>query len=65
MAYGGTDVSELPDRDLQIGTLLSLLQDDAKNQASYLTWYEGLAQPGAIRGASARHASRRSIRSAD
>ena len=32
-------------RDLQIGTLLSLLQDDAKNQASYLTWNDGLEQP--------------------
>ena len=25
--------------------LLALLQDDAKNQASYLTWNEGLPQP--------------------
>jgi len=45
MAYGVTEVSDLPDRDLQIGTLLSLLQDDAKNQASYLTWNDGMAQP--------------------
>jgi hypothetical protein len=45
MAFGVTEVSDLPDRDLQIGTLLSLLQDDAKNQASYLTWNDGLAQP--------------------
>ena len=45
MAYGITEVSELPDCDLQIGTLLSLLQDDAKNQASYLTWNDGLPQP--------------------
>ena len=45
MAFGVTEVSDLPDRDLQIGTLLSLLQDDAKNQASYLTWNNGLAQP--------------------
>ncbi len=45
MAYGVTDVGDLPDRDLQIGTLLSLLQDDAKNQASFLTWKERLAQP--------------------
>jgi len=45
MAFGVTEVGDLPDSDLQIGTLLSLLQDDAKNQASYLTWGEGLAQP--------------------
>jgi len=45
MAYGVTEISDLPDRDLQIGTLLSLLQDDAKNQASYLTWNDGLPQP--------------------
>ena len=45
MAYGITEISDLPDRDLQIGTLLSLLQDDAKNQASYLTWNDGLPQP--------------------
>ena len=45
MAYGVTDVDELPDDDLQIGVLLALLQDDAKNQASYLTWSEGLPQP--------------------
>jgi hypothetical protein len=38
MAYGVTEIDELPDADLQIGTLLALLQDDAKNQASYLTW---------------------------
>lgn len=45
MAFGVKEISDLPDRDLQIGTLLSLLQDDAKNQASYLTWNDGLAQP--------------------
>jgi len=45
MAFGVKEVSELPDRDLQIGTLLSLLQDDAKNQASFLTWNDGLPQP--------------------
>ena len=39
MAHGVTEVSELPDDDLQIGTLLALLQDDAKNQSSYLTWH--------------------------
>jgi len=35
----------LPDEDLQIGVLLALLQDDAKNQSSYLTWGEGRPQP--------------------
>jgi hypothetical protein len=38
MAYGVTEIDELADADLQIGTLLALLQDDAKNQSSYLTW---------------------------
>jgi len=45
MAHGVTEVDELPDKNLQIGVLLALLQDDAKNQASYLTWNEGAAQP--------------------
>ncbi len=40
MAHGVTEVEELPDADLQIGTLLALLQDDAKNQSSWLTWKE-------------------------
>ena len=40
MAHGVTAVEQLPDEDLQIGVLLALLQDDAKNQASYLTWGE-------------------------
>ena len=44
IAHGVTEVDDLPDDDLQIGVLLALLQDDAKNQASYLTWKEGLAQ---------------------
>jgi hypothetical protein len=44
MAYGVTEVSALPDRDLQLGTLLSLVQGDAKNQASWLTWEEGRPQ---------------------
>src|SRR5207249_10634199 len=35
---------ELPDEDLQIGVNLALLQDDAKNQSSYLTWKEGVGQ---------------------
>lgn len=41
MAYNVTEVEQLPDEDLQIGVLLALLQDDAKNQSSYLTWGEG------------------------
>ena len=45
IAHGVTDVDALPDEDLQIGVLLALLQDDAKNQSSYLTWKEGWAQP--------------------
>jgi hypothetical protein len=40
IAHGVTDVSQLPDEDMQIGVLLALLQDDAKNQSSYLTWGE-------------------------
>jgi len=45
MAYGVTEVDQLPDEDLQIGVLLALLQDDAKNQSSYLTWGELTPQP--------------------
>ncbi|MBZ5646349.1 MAG: hypothetical protein LAN37_03895 [Acidobacteriia bacterium] len=41
IAYGVNEVEQLPDDDLQIGVLLALLQDDAKNQSSYLTWGEG------------------------
>ena len=40
IAHGVTEIEQLPDEDLQIGVLLALLQDDAKNQASYLTWKE-------------------------
>lgn len=40
IAHGVTEVEELPDEDLQIGVTLALLQDDAKNQSSYLTWSE-------------------------
>jgi hypothetical protein len=40
IAHGVTDIDQLPDEDLQIGVLLALLQDDAKNQSSYLTWGE-------------------------
>jgi hypothetical protein len=44
IAHGVLEPSELPDRDLEIGVLLALLQDDAKNQSSYLTWNEGWPQ---------------------
>ncbi len=44
MAHGVTEVNQLPDEDMQIGVLLALLQDDAKNQSSYLTWGEGKPQ---------------------
>lgn len=40
MAYGVTELEALPDDELTLGTLLALLQDDAKNQASWLTWSE-------------------------
>ena len=44
MAHGVTEVEQLSDPDLQIGALLALLQDDAKNQSSFLTWSEHAAQ---------------------
>lgn len=44
IAHGVTEVDQLPDEDLQIGVLLALLQDDAKNQSSYMTWGEGRQQ---------------------
>jgi len=44
MAFGVTEVEQLPGDDLQLGTLLALLQDDAKNQSSWLTWREGQPQ---------------------
>jgi hypothetical protein len=45
IAHGVTEIDQLPDEDLQIGVLLALLQDDAKNQSSYLTWGEKRQQP--------------------
>ncbi len=45
MAYGVTEIAEIPDKDLVIGLLLALLQDDAKNQSSFLTWREKAPQP--------------------
>jgi hypothetical protein len=44
MAYDVTEVDQLPDEDMQLGVLLALLQDDAKNQSSYLTWGEKAPQ---------------------
>jgi hypothetical protein len=41
MANGVTEIEQLEDEDSQIGVSLALLQDDAKNQSSYLTWGEG------------------------
>jgi hypothetical protein len=45
MAHGVTRLEDLPDPDLRIGVLLALLQDDAKNQAAWLTWRERRPQP--------------------
>jgi hypothetical protein len=44
IAHGVTEIEQLPDEDMQIGVLLALLQDDAKNQSSYLTWGDGKPQ---------------------
>lgn len=44
IAHNVTEIDQLPDEDMQIGVLLALLQDDAKNQSSYLTWGEGKPQ---------------------
>lgn len=44
IAHGVTEIDQLPDEDMQIGVLLALLQDDAKNQSSYLTWGENKPQ---------------------
>ena len=44
IAHGVTEVDQLPTADMQIGVLLALLQDDAKNQSSYLTWAEKCKQ---------------------
>jgi hypothetical protein len=46
IAHGVTAPEDLPDRDLELGVLLALLQDDAKNHASYPTWQEGRPQAG-------------------
>ena len=44
IAHGVTEIDQLPGEDQQIGVLLALLQDDAKNQSSYMTWGEGREQ---------------------
>ena len=44
IAHGVHEIDELPGDDLILGVLLALLQDDAKNQSSYLTWHEGRPQ---------------------
>jgi hypothetical protein len=44
IAHGVTELEQIPDDDLKIGLLLALLQDDAKNQASYLTWKVDMAE---------------------
>jgi hypothetical protein len=49
LALGAAGVGDLPDPDLRVGTLLALLQDDAKNEASWLTWEEGRAQADVAR----------------
>jgi hypothetical protein len=43
IAHGVREVGEL-DPALRLGVLLALLQDEAKNQASWLTWAEGAPQ---------------------
>ncbi len=45
IAHGLTDLAQVPEDDAQIGVLLALLQDGAKNQSSYMTWGEGRKQP--------------------
>ncbi len=41
LALGARQVSEIPDPDLRLALTLALLQDDGKNQSSWLTWREG------------------------
>ena len=41
LALGARKVSDLTDPDLRLALTLALLQDDGKNQASWLTWREG------------------------
>jgi hypothetical protein len=54
LALGALEVDDLPDEDLRIGMHLALLQDEAKNHCSWLTWAEGRPAPevaGVLRGA--------------
>lgn len=44
IAHGVKEFDQLADVDLRIGCLLAVLQDDGKNQSSYLTWHEKLPQ---------------------
>ena len=62
IAYGVTELDQLPDDDLQIGVLLALLQDDAKNQSSYMTWGEGREQKEVAAGAAPRFPGNRRAR---
>ena len=60
MAHGVKELEELPDADLRIGILLALLQDDAKNQSSWLTWEEGRPQEEVARCSGASTSAPRS-----
>ena len=62
IAHGVTEIEQLPDEDLQIGVLLALLQDDAKNQSSYLTWGKGIAARESGRDTSSRFSGHRRAR---
>jgi len=42
IALGLTEVEQVRDEDLQIGLWLAHLQDDAKNEASYRIWQDGV-----------------------
>ena len=43
IALGLTEVEQVPDEDLQVGLWLAHLQDDAKNEASYRLWQDGVS----------------------
>jgi hypothetical protein len=44
IAHAVTEIESLDDPDMQAGLLLARLQDEAKNQAAWLTWGEGLPE---------------------
>jgi hypothetical protein len=44
IAHGVTEIDTLDDPDTQIGILLAQLQDEAKNQAAWLTWTEDMPE---------------------